>query len=304
MRMRARHEVRAHAKVNLDLRILSRRTDGYHEIATVFQSIALHDTVRVSPRAHAGIEVRSTDAALPTDRTNLAWRAAELLGAETGRSGEGVLIEIDKRIPTQAGLGGGSADAAATLVALDAMWGTGLGAVRLAALGARLGADVPFMLHGGTALGTGRGDALSALADLPPYAVIVLRPPFGVSTADAYRWFDEDGLGSGAPPRWPSTSAGWPRVLRSCVNEFEAPVAGRFPGILEAIGELRSLGAAHAAMSGSGSAVFGLFTRPVDPAAIASRLSRAGQAVVVTETLGLEAFRASSAPRVVGIAKG
>lgn len=297
-------EVRAHAKINLDLRVRSRRADGYHEIATVFQSIALHDTVRMSPRPSGGIEIRSTDSSLPTDRTNLAWRAAELLAGETGRGQPGVLVEIEKRIPTQAGLGGGSADAAAVLAGLDALWGTSLGLARLSNLGARLGADVPFMLHGGTACGTGRGDVVSALPDLPPHVVVVVRPPFGVPTADAYRWVDEDGLASSAPPRWPSSSAGWPPMLPSCLNEFEAPVGARFPGLRAVVGELRALGALHAALSGSGSAVFGLFTRPVSPAALAARLAGAGWSVVVTETLGLEAFRSSSAPRVVPVAGG
>jgi len=155
------------------------------------------------------------------------------------------------------------------------------------------------MLHGGTALGTDRGDAISALTDLPPCVVVIVRPPFGVSTADAYRWFDEDGLQSAAPPQWPLSSSGWPAALGSCVNELEGPVAGRFPDIEGAIAELRDLGALRAAMTGSGSAVFGLFGRPIDPPAIAARLSRAGRQILVTETLGLEAFRSSSAPCLV-----
>ena len=220
----------AFAKVNLDLRILGVRPDGYHDLRTVFQSLALADTVTVR-RDRGPLHLTCDDPQVPTDRRNLAWKAASLLWREA-RLGRGeprdVAIHLQKRIPAEAGLGGGSADAAVTLLGLNRLWKLGLDGASLSRLGARIGADVPFFLVGGTALGLGRGDDIYPLADMPKVYVVLIRPGFGVSTVEAYRWYDEDArrprrtpAAKPMPPTWPA----WASTLR---NELE-PSGGPAP---------------------------------------------------------------------------
>ena len=168
---------RAHAKINLDLRIVGRREDGYHDLRTMFQSLALHDRL-VFRRTRGAFVIESAAADMPTDASNLVWRAAQALWSASGRADEvrGVHVTIDKRIPSQAGLGGGSSDAAAALVALNELWRARFDAGDLARLGASLGADVPYFLLGGTALGLGRGEMLYPLPDVPSMGVLVVKP--------------------------------------------------------------------------------------------------------------------------------
>ena len=166
-------KVHAYAKVNLTLEVLGRRTDGYHEVRTVLQTIDLADTLHVTPGD--GIRFHSSDSGL-NGPANLVYRAAEALRQETGES-RGADIYLEKRIPVGTGLGGGSADAAATLMALSRMWGLGLDNGRLLDIASTLGADVPFLLDGGTALGTGRGDQVAALPPLPPRWMVLACPP-------------------------------------------------------------------------------------------------------------------------------
>jgi 4-diphosphocytidyl-2-C-methyl-D-erythritol kinase len=186
MKPLARITARAHAKVNLDLRVLGVRADGYHELRTVFQSLALHD--RLTCVAKPGpFTVKCRTPGVPLDPTNLVWKAASALWTTLGRGGDvcDTVIQIDKQIPLEAGLGGGSADAAAALMALARLWG-GAPLTLLREIGAKIGADVPFFLSGGTALGLGRGEEIYPLVDLPPHFVVIVRPPFGVSTSEAY----------------------------------------------------------------------------------------------------------------------
>ncbi len=180
--------VRAYAKINLDLRVLGMRPDGFHELRTVFQSVSLHDTVACIPR-EGPFAIECSAAGVPLDRSNLIWRAAEALWRALRRSGPicDVGVRLEKRIPLQAGLGGGSADAAAALVGLARTWNVPLRPAQLTDVAATLGADVPFFLAGGTALGLGRGDEVYPLADLPRHWIVVLVPGFGVSTSEAYR---------------------------------------------------------------------------------------------------------------------
>ena len=160
--------IRAHAKINLDLRVLGPRLDGFHELRTVFQAISLHDVIECVAE-DGPLAIECTTAGVPLDGTNLAWRAAEALWSALRRTGavHGVRIRLLKGIPLQAGLGGGSADAAATLLALTHLWRVPVRPPQLTDLAAALGADVPFFLSGGTALGLGRGDEIYPLADLP-----------------------------------------------------------------------------------------------------------------------------------------
>jgi 4-diphosphocytidyl-2-C-methyl-D-erythritol kinase len=260
--------VKAFAKLNLSLRVLGVRRDGYHELRTVFQSIALHDSLSLRS-VSGGFRIRCNDAACPTDATNLVWRAAERLWAASGRGGTmpGVSVRIAKRIPIEAGLGGGSSDAAAALRALTKLWRIRLTRHALAAVGRELGADVPFFLHGGTVLGIERGDVLIPQHDVPPAWAVVVVPSFGVKTADAYKWFDQ-------------RRGGGPALA----NDLEQPVAAHYPEIARLVQDLRD-DARQAGMSGSGSAVFGLFTRRAAAEQAVERLAGAGRRVMLTRTL-------------------
>lgn len=291
---------RAHAKINLDLRVLGTRPDGYHELRTVFQAIDLHDDLECHP--HDGPLVLDCETpGVPLDRGNLVWRAAEALWEAIGRTGpvEGVRIRLVKRIPVQAGLGGGSTDAAATLTALSAFWRLQPGQAPLGDVAARLGADVPFFLAGGTALGLGRGDEIYPLVDLPKHIVLLLVPGFGVSSREAFGWYDaEREAHRGAPPREPQVVPGpWPSRAAQMVNDLEAAIARHHPEIEQMRLALRRAGARAAAMSGSGSTVFGLFQQPREAARAVAELAGTGWRVLRTASLGREEYARLSRPR-------
>ncbi len=259
--------LRAHAKINLDLRVGGRRRDGYHDLRTILQSIELHDTLTL--RAIEGeCRIRCSAPGVPPGRDNLVHRAAQRLWTELGGGGDvrGVAVTIRKRIPVAAGLGGGTADAVAALRGLCLLWGRTPSPTRLHALAAEVGADGPFFLVGGTVLGVGRGDDVYPLADQARRWAVVAVPPYGVSTAAAYGWLDEDraSRGRGRASRGtapPAGFAGAALVLDGLRNDLEEPVARRRAAIGAAIGLLSDAGACRAAMTGSGSAVFGLFDR-------------------------------------------
>jgi 4-diphosphocytidyl-2-C-methyl-D-erythritol kinase len=290
---------RAHAKINLDLRVLGTRADGYHELRTVFQAIALHDVVDCVAR-DGPLAVECDTAGVPLDQSNLVWRAAETLWRSLRRAGpvRGVLIRLRKQIPLQAGLGGGSADAAAALIALTRLWRVPVRPPQLTDVAATLGADVPFFLSGGTALGLGRGDEVYPLADLPRHWVVLLVPGFGVSSADAYAWYDaERDLGRGGATREPQHVPGpWPSRAAQMINDLEAPIARHHPEIDQMRTALRRAGALAAAMSGSGSTVFGLFQKRADALDAVERLSGSGWRVLLTESLGRGEYARRSRP--------
>jgi 4-diphosphocytidyl-2-C-methyl-D-erythritol kinase len=277
----------AFSKINLDLRILGIRSDGYHDLRTIFQTLALTDRVTVTARRGPFV-ITCDDPDVPTDRTNLVWKAASLLrrlGARRAGPPRDLAIDLRKRIPSQAGLGGGSADAAATLLALNHLWKLDLDATTLARIGARLGADVPFFLVGGTALGLGRGDDIYPLDELPVVHVVVLRPGFGVSTVDAYGWYDKEIRRPRREPHLRLTPAGWPSWSATLRNDLEPVVTKHHPAVGRLRQSLVDAGAAFAAMSGSGSAVFGLFERADAARRTAQDLARPGWAVVCTKTV-------------------
>ena len=283
--------LRAHAKINLDLRVVGLLPDGYHEVRTVLQSLRLHDTLTFEP-VDGPFVITCDDPAIPVDDRNLIWRAADVLchAASAQRRGpSGVRVRVTKRIPAQAGLGGGSADAAATLLALTRLWQLRFDIVDLVRLGARLGADVPFFLAGGTALGTGRGDDVSPLTEPDASAVVLVTPPFGIATPDTYRWFDLDGRPGRRPrPRNPALPT-WPPWAAELRNDLEPPVVRRHPAIGRLVRSLKVLGADYAAMSGSGSAVFGVFLDREVAAGAQAALVRRGHAAHLTGTLGRDA---------------
>jgi 4-diphosphocytidyl-2-C-methyl-D-erythritol kinase len=302
-------QVRAFAKINLSLRVLGVRPDGYHELRTILQSIALHDTLTI--RAVRGpFQLTCDDPDCPSDSTNLIWLAVERLWAAAGRHGSprDISIHLAKRIPLQAGLGGGSSDAAAALRVLGRMWR--VDEVRLRATGAALGADVPYFFEGGTVLGLERGDLLFPLVDHPAAWVVLALPPFGVSTKEAFGWWDESGRErssfdrrrmSGEARREMSghrNSLALSLSKGETVNDLEGPVAARRPQIKRLISAMRHAGAAHAGMSGSGSTVFGLFAHRTEASRAAGALgshSGRGTVTMVTRTLNRPRYQALAA---------
>jgi len=272
--------VRAFAKINRSLEVLGVRPDGFHELRTVFQSIALHDTLAI--RAVAGaFQLTCDDPACPADRSNLIWRAAEQVWKAAGRRGvpRDVSIQLTKRIPLQAGLGGGSSDAAAALRAFGRLWRVKPDRIR--ALGSALGADVPYFFEGGTTLGLDRGDLLFPLVDAPRAWVVVVVPAFGVSTKDAFAWWDRD------VARRRQASA-----QRRLTNDLQAVVVKRHPEIGRLVRALERAGASDAAMTGAGAAVFGLFSTRAAAQRAASLLSKRGSRTIVTRTVDRAACQA------------
>ncbi len=262
----------APAKINLTLDVVGRRADGYHLLRSVMQTVSLYDTVTVTSTENTTIDL-ICDGGIPADMSNTAYKAAALFRETVGYSG-GVAITVEKTIPSQAGLAGGSSDAAAVLVALNELTGAGLTVEQLCELGGRIGADVPLCIHGGTVLCTGIGTQLSPLPPLPPCAVVIVKPRGGVSTPEAYRLLDNASV-----LHHPDTD-GMCRALAqrdlqgvaACVgNSFEQPLA--LPFTADIRDRLTDGGALASALSGSGSAVFGLFT-DVESATVAARSLR------------------------------
>jgi 4-diphosphocytidyl-2-C-methyl-D-erythritol kinase len=289
--------VRALAKVNLDLRVLGSRPDGFHELRTVFQSIELHDTLTCSD-APGPFVLKCRAPGVPLDSSNLVWRAAAALWAALGRAGEprDTTVAIDKAIPVQAGLGGGSADAAAALSGLGRLWG-GAPHSLLREVAGGIGADVAFFMAGGTALGLGRGEEIYPLVDLPRHWIVIVRPPFGVSTAEAYAWYDDDRTAGLKETReFQILPVPWPTRAAQMINDLEPPVVRRHPEIHALKGTLREAGAVAAAMSGSGSAVFGLFRTRTAAARVVAPLSRGGCRAWLTRTVGRDEYERLTRP--------
>jgi 4-diphosphocytidyl-2-C-methyl-D-erythritol kinase len=268
----------AQAKVNLALHVGSRRVDGYHEVCTIFARIDLADDVVVRT-LRRGITLRTMRDGVPDEsagppETNLAVLAARAYMDEA-RWPTGCGIHIEKRIPVRAGLGGGSADAGGVLRALEALSPTPLGPERLVRVAAKLGADVPFLtLDAPLALGTGRGDALQVLRPLPERWLALVLPRFSIATAEAYEWLDADRASCPGPRRLDAAalreaSRDWDALAAIATNDFQSVVATRYPLIDAYRSALRDAGAHVAMMSGSGSAVFGIFGDQPDVAVIA-----------------------------------
>jgi len=251
--------VKAHAKINFTLDVLGLRADGYHEVETVMQSLALHDLLEFFP-ASGGTTLTVEGEGVPAGEENLAYRAVELLRKHTGTR-KGVRIRLVKVIPAAAGLGGGSADAAAVLQALNLLWDLNLGRPELLLLGKELGADVPFCLVGGTALARGIGELVEPLPPAPVMGLVLVKPPFAVSTATVYRNFDPGHAG-----RRPDNIAMIKAIKKKNIsgivanlgNMLEPITADMHPEIYIIKEKLLAAGAIGALMSGSGPTVFGI----------------------------------------------
>lgn len=251
---------RSYAKINWMLRVLDRRADGMHEVRTVYQTISLHDTLRFEEQ-RSGITLRTDDPALPAGETNLVVQAARRL-AEFHRTGRGVSIELLKRIPTEAGLGGGSSNAAVTLLSLDRLWNLETPREVLARIAADLGSDVPFFLWGGTAFGVSRGEEVYPLQDAPASHLVVAMSSDRVATKEAYARLDGLLTRYKADRKMPFAffaPDGTYRGLSALANDFEEVILPLYPGIQRTREALRLAGAEAVLLSGSGASVFGVF---------------------------------------------
>ncbi|MEO5589883.1 MAG: 4-(cytidine 5'-diphospho)-2-C-methyl-D-erythritol kinase [Gemmatimonadaceae bacterium] len=265
MTARAAH-VTAQAKLNLHLRVLSREASGFHSIETIFHRIDLADDLVIRP-ADAGRTLDVEGGDLGPMEENLAWRAATAYTA-SARWPRGFRIELTKHIPVGAGLGGGSADAAGVLRALDFLSPNPLGATELWRLAASLGADVAFLAGDAVmALAWGRGERMLALKALPQRDVLLVSPREGVATAEAYGWLDQDRThaesatdedSSKTPVITLDELASWDSIASFAINDFEPPVFARVPSLSDELDRLRSAGVILARMTGSGSTLFGI----------------------------------------------
>ena len=276
--------MRASAKVNLSLEVLGKRPDGYHEIVTVMQAVDLYD--RLTLEAASTLSLRADDPDLPTDERNLIVRAARLL-KDAAKVEAGARIELSKRIPVAAGLGGGSSDAAATLWGLNRLWKLRWPRARLMELAVGIGMDVPFFLGNGPALGTGRGEHLKPLGKTAGYALVLVNPRVGLSTRQVYERI---------PAGWRGEAKGTERVVEALrmrgaerlaaalTNHLESVVEPVLPVVGRIKAALLAAGALGAVMSGSGPTVFGM-ARSLDHARqIRRRVNRAGWACWAVRT--------------------
>ena len=274
------------AKVNLYLRIVGRRADGYHLLDSLMVPVNLYDELTIAASSsQPEIVVTCDDPTIPGDATNLAYKAAALLCRETGIQAK-ISIALRKFIPAGAGLGGGSSDAAAVLKGLNLLLSLRLAEDQLCALAARLGADVPFFIPCRPAKVTGIGEILAAVPPLPSRWLVIVVPPFGVSTPWAYRRFDELPL-AGMPPV--DVSRQWlvnQWAVELLINDLEQAVLPEYPQIGRIKAHLLRLGAEGALMSGSGSAVFGVFQSLTGAEQSATALAGQGKTFVVEPLAG------------------
>jgi 4-diphosphocytidyl-2-C-methyl-D-erythritol kinase len=252
--------VPAYAKINLTLAVLGKRPDGYHELASVMQTIALHDTLRIEVTTDGEITCTTDVSELQTP-DNLAYRAALLLRAEGAISDLGARIELRKAVPAQAGLGGGSSDAASVLLALDRLWRLQIPRQRLEELAAQLGSDVPFFISGGTALVEGRGEVVTPLADAEPLWQILVKPPISVPTVTAFRALTPADYGTEEETQAlvEAIQRGDSLPFQSLTNSLERSVFATYPELREAAEALHAAGAPVVRMSGSGPTLYAPF---------------------------------------------
>jgi 4-diphosphocytidyl-2-C-methyl-D-erythritol kinase len=321
--------VRSFAKINIGLEIGLRRADGFHCLRTVYQTIALDDRLRVEVARGTGIEIRSSDPRVPCDESNTCWRMAERVMKALNARGR-VVINIEKGLPIQGGLGGASSNAVATLLALERAVGKQLSPEERLCLAAEVGSDLPLFLIGGTVLGVGRGEEVYPLADLPALDCVIVTPDIGISTPQAFADWDakyqeagdrkqgargmtraagkltaaagSDKLTgfsravcawlSGSSTGVPAESSGdraeallLDLVHAGIENDFESVVFPLHPELSAVKRALERAGAAYASLSGSGSAIYGLFKSRALARKAAKRLSADGMTAVATKTL-------------------
>ena len=307
--------VRSFAKINIGLEIGPRRADGFHALRTVYQTVALPDRLRVEVARGTGIEIHSNDPRVPLDEANTCWRLAEL-AMKALKARRRVKIQIEKGLPVQGGLGGASSNAVATLLAIERAVGKRLPAEERLRLAAEVGSDLPLFLIGGTVLGVGRGEEVYPLEDLPALDCVIVTPDIGISTPQAFAELDNfrektgkltvrassDKLGgsshalsawlSGSSTGVPAKSSGdraeallLDLVHAGIENDFESVVFPQHPELRLVKRALEREGAGYASLSGSGSAVYGLFRSREQARKAAKRLKAEGISAVATRTL-------------------
>ncbi|MFI5086880.1 MAG: 4-(cytidine 5'-diphospho)-2-C-methyl-D-erythritol kinase [Terriglobales bacterium] len=312
--------LRAFAKINLGLYIGPRRADGFHELRTVYQTIDFYDSVRVSAGPGAGIEIRCENPQVPRDETNTCWRIAERV-MKALKQRRRVVIQIEKNLPVQGGLGAGSSDAVATMLGLERELGLPLSAHDKLAIATEIGSDVPLFLVGGTVLGIGHGEQVLPLPELPPMAVTVATPNVGVSTPKAFADWDTlaasenaaltpgsaasridvfshsmfvwlAGSLSGVPvkDRDQAETPLLDLVRAGIENDFERVVFPQYPELREVKRVLEREGAKYASLSGSGSALYGIFDSPKAAEQAAAALKAKGIEARATMTLSREQY--------------
>jgi 4-diphosphocytidyl-2-C-methyl-D-erythritol kinase len=280
--------VRCPAKINLGLWILGPRPDGYHEIDTILQTIALEDEIRLEP-AREGFTLETRGIPIPGDAPNLLTRAWDLLVERAGgRLPQGIKATLTKRIPVGAGLGGGSSDAAGFLLGADRILGLGLSPDELQTLAARLGSDVPFFLRGGTARATGRGEVVRQLCPMDPLWIVLATPPVAISTSWAYGQvklrltrYDDRATFLESALAGRDLDAAWDEMR----NDFEDVVLPGFPGLAALRHALIGGGAVKALLAGSGSTLFGIQRTREDAFRLANGLAGRGAQVRAVRTL-------------------
>ena len=292
----------AFAKINLCLYVMGRRPDDYHELRTVFQTVSLHDTLKLTIESGSSgfdLFITGNEPALPLGRDNLVIRAIEAISPEVGFQGS-VSVYLDKKIPVARGLGGGSSDAAAAIIGMLRLTGRRVPLPRLMEIAASLGADVPFFLFGGRALGLSRGDDIYPLPDLSKRSILVVSPrEISVSTKDAYQWVSAELTNRRITHKILGFCAlCWSRQWTGISNDFEGPVFSRHPRLREIRAGLLKRGAADAALAGSGSAVFGVFRNPAQARRAAREFP--ADSVFVVETLSREDYRRAVGWRATG----
>jgi 4-diphosphocytidyl-2-C-methyl-D-erythritol kinase len=310
--------VRSFAKINVGLRIGAARADGFHELRTVYQTIALHDVIAVSVVHGSGIEIRCEDSRVPQDATNTCYRVAERVMHELTAAGR-VVVQINKRLPVQGGLGGASSNAVSVLLALERVLKKALPGPERLRVAAEVGSDLPLFLVGGTTLGVGRGEEVYPLPDLPTMTCVIVAPDLGVSTPQAFRDWDRTVVGnseltgcaisdkmnqfgravswlsgfsvkpgkplSGVPARGRGETLLLDLVHTGIENDFEKVVFPKYPELCEIKQALQKAGAYYASLSGSGSALYGLFPTRERAEKCAARLKRQGISATATTTL-------------------
>jgi 4-diphosphocytidyl-2-C-methyl-D-erythritol kinase len=302
------------AKINLGLRIGATRPDGFHDLRTVYQTIALHDVVSISIERGSGIGIRCEDPRVPTESTNSCFRIVER-AVQALKVRARIVIEINKRLPVQGGLGGASGNAVAALLSLERSLRKKLPAAERLQIAAEVGSDIPLFLIGGTVLGVGRGEEVYPLPDLPPTPCVIALPDIPISTPKAFADWDEEakltpsthsdrmlefsreisawlnvaqiGRRSGVSARGGGRAENLllDLVRTGIENDFEKVVFPKYPELLEVKRVLEKAGAKYASLSGSGSAIYGLFDSQQKAEAAAKKLIRQRTRAVVTSTL-------------------
>ncbi|MCD7827513.1 MAG: 4-(cytidine 5'-diphospho)-2-C-methyl-D-erythritol kinase [Clostridiales bacterium] len=278
--------IKAAAKINLLLDLTSVLENGYHSIYTVMQSVDIFDKVTVALTEDRTISLSCSESSVPTDRRNTAYKAAEGFFEYLKKENKGVSIHIEKHIPSQAGMAGGSADAAAVIRALNILYEANLSEAEQFAIGEKIGADVPFCIGGGTRLCLNTGEVMAQIPNLPECFFVIVKPSQGVSTKEAYKSFDSakwirhpdrDGF------LYAAKHSDLKGICSKAANVFEQVIEVPDRAVIK--GEMRNCGAILSLMTGSGSAVFGLFERESDAADCAERLRKKFKIVFTAKPL-------------------